>query len=1396
MVGQPRLPAARAPAIILALTAALAGWGAPGAGAQGGASLQGVEGQQATYQMPFIDCASTGVTIDWGDGTPPTQASYSNGQFSGTHAYGEEGTYDGSEFCSSTRRATFTVQVADAQLSASGQSIEAAPGQMFAGTVATLTDTDPAGTASDYSASIAWGDGVTSTGTVSPHGGAFAVSGSHTYSSAGSYTVTVTIEDAGGASVQTETLATVAPAAPQAKFTLPAEVHLGQQVTLDAGASRQPGFAIRSFDWTVNGRQLADCAGVTSEVVTRTLPVGVDVLTLTVVDTGGAVFTTTHTLTVTGASAVRDSPSPAPRAASARALRLRTLALPMAAACLKDASDPGGAGVAPPVPGAPSSGCSQQVQSGIVDAVGCLTEYSDTLDVLEMGVRAGYKTFSSFSTVVAGPDGMPAKPGTNLPGVASSADSQTLVAMAGELVAQELGANGGYSGACQYLQQLLSDAQQSQNRAQAQLWQEQLKQLGCMPVPDGTQEGPNGAQGAPPPLEHAALDAGAGVPVTTAPTHPARLAAAGAARALGGVQAIPGSIYVETAGDACSPTPVPTGRTYGAAAVSTVCLDLYVATGPVRLNGIDYDPAPGGELVIAPQLNLVISQSASQSLDGLLLDPGQPFQPVNYLLPTSAQTQPGSDFPALSVPDIRQTIAQQPPQNRSAASQILDALSSVGGFLSVGGLNVSFENDTALISFQVQLPDPPFNGGGGQPVTAAVFARVGASEAFHVVYGFLGNRSGGANVDFGAFQLQSFGICYREQYSPDQSTDPTNPDPHVDPCPSITGLSAGDDQSFGPDAWMATGEVNIAGAVDVAFRPGLLQLPGCSQAIPLGFVFSDGHLTLAGASLTVSGGVDLTPIPGLVTLNGLAVGFKQLPDYTVMAGCLDLGVIKLLQITGNVFVVETNHGYRYDFTGDELGNGVLQPTGGSYPYTTHLAIGASGIVTLTLPSPVGSFPLANAYGLYVDDPPAIFFGGGLCFTIPNGDCHNPPGTSIAVDAGVDGAIGLAGGSPPPFDFEGHAHLSAQVLGQSVFDGYLAAIISHDPGGGGGIGVCGQASVGSFTGSAGLAYHWGDGVLDVLENDITLNAPCEDGWLTDPAQRLSVNVQGPARDARAAGGAVTVRIRRRARALNFDVHGVGGAPEVNLSGPGGERRGAFTLVRLPPLDETLVVVRRPRRGVYRIAALPGSAPISEVVPKEAYAPAVSARVTGRGQSRRLVYRVAAEPGQTVRFFELSPQVDRLLGTARGSRGSIPFTATSGRGRRLIVAEIEVNQVPQARIAVTSYRAPALVRLARVRHLRVTRRGASLTVAFAPVSGARGYEVYVVASNGARRMLLARRPRATLAPVFLDAAGTIAVRALGDGIYTADGPAARVRFAAVTSRHPGSRPRLRSRRRRRR
>jgi hypothetical protein len=183
------------------------------------ATFTATEGQSFTETVAsFTDpdaSATTGeylASIDWGDGSPLDSAAAiaeSEGVFfvSGTHTYAEEGehsvtvTVTDSDNTSNAAAAASTALVDDAPLAA-GPACPSGSLQVYNGPVVGFTDVaGPSGTLSDFSATIDWGDGSsTSAGTVSgPDGGPYAVAGSHTYSSTGSFTITTTVTDVGGA---------------------------------------------------------------------------------------------------------------------------------------------------------------------------------------------------------------------------------------------------------------------------------------------------------------------------------------------------------------------------------------------------------------------------------------------------------------------------------------------------------------------------------------------------------------------------------------------------------------------------------------------------------------------------------------------------------------------------------------------------------------------------------------------------------------------------------------------------------------------------------------------------------------------------------------------------------------------------------------------------------------------------------------------------------------------------------------------------------------------------------------------------------------------------------------------------------------------------------------------
>ncbi|MFJ2033968.1 hypothetical protein [Streptosporangium sp. NPDC087985] len=178
----------------------------------GGETLHGIEGSAVSGKIANVTDAVSDSTpsdltasIDWGDGSKPSVGTVSggNGKFSvsGSHVYAEEGTFqatvsiaaeDGSE-----ASVTSTVVVADAPLAATG----AAPAlstQELSGTVATFTDGNRLADPSDFTATVDWGDGSSSPGTVTGGEGNFKVAAAHTYTGTGNFTITTSVHDRGG----------------------------------------------------------------------------------------------------------------------------------------------------------------------------------------------------------------------------------------------------------------------------------------------------------------------------------------------------------------------------------------------------------------------------------------------------------------------------------------------------------------------------------------------------------------------------------------------------------------------------------------------------------------------------------------------------------------------------------------------------------------------------------------------------------------------------------------------------------------------------------------------------------------------------------------------------------------------------------------------------------------------------------------------------------------------------------------------------------------------------------------------------------------------------------------------------------------------------------------------
>lgn len=155
------------------------------------------------------------ATVNWGEGdltVPPapltaaTITKGANGVYTITaskpSAYREAGFFtvkvSVTDKLGATLNLTPQATVADAALSATGVPVSATQGGALTNvTVASFTDANTKATVADFNATINWGDGQTTTGTIvaGSAAGSFLVQGSHTYNTHGSLPINVTIND-------------------------------------------------------------------------------------------------------------------------------------------------------------------------------------------------------------------------------------------------------------------------------------------------------------------------------------------------------------------------------------------------------------------------------------------------------------------------------------------------------------------------------------------------------------------------------------------------------------------------------------------------------------------------------------------------------------------------------------------------------------------------------------------------------------------------------------------------------------------------------------------------------------------------------------------------------------------------------------------------------------------------------------------------------------------------------------------------------------------------------------------------------------------------------------------------------------------------------------------------
>jgi uncharacterized repeat protein (TIGR01451 family) len=210
----------------------------PAVAATGGFTYSGTEASTGSAQTVAVFTDPGGAeavgdysaTINWGDGTSATagvitlDAATDIFTVSGQHNYSQDGTYSVKVTLTHESAPAVTVtgaaQIANASTTG-GPGIAATAltvtGYEFSTltsvSVATFTDGNASLPAADFSATIDWGDGRTSAGSVALTSGIYTVSGSHEYTDEGHDTVKVSIDQTAGPTAGGATSGTVSAAA-------------------------------------------------------------------------------------------------------------------------------------------------------------------------------------------------------------------------------------------------------------------------------------------------------------------------------------------------------------------------------------------------------------------------------------------------------------------------------------------------------------------------------------------------------------------------------------------------------------------------------------------------------------------------------------------------------------------------------------------------------------------------------------------------------------------------------------------------------------------------------------------------------------------------------------------------------------------------------------------------------------------------------------------------------------------------------------------------------------------------------------------------------------------------------------------------------------------------------
>ncbi len=527
--------------------------------------------------------------------------------------------------------------------------------------------------------------------------------------------------------------------------------------------------------------------------------------------------------------------------------------------------------------------------------------------------------------------------------------------------------------------------------------------------------------------------------------------------------------------------------------------------------------------------------------------------------------------------------------------------------------------------------------------------------------------------------------------------------------------------------WKAQADVFLGGGD--AGGTGFELAPPPSQN---GIGFCQGSFHNAGGAVMFSGAAAPEIFPG-VFLDNINFALQLDPFLVRIGGGVNVGDIS--RVTGTALLAFPSIGHSYTLSAQDAGTDLAALAGRVLTATT---IAAGGTVYVNFPG-LGYIQLGSGAAMY-SLPNYIYAAGAVHLFVPGMSIDG--GASLETRLGTGYFQAHLGGKACIAGVEGGLCLGA--------DGYVTSS-----------GMVACLTISAFGGTV----HPGAGI-DWAHRKLKL-------WPVDGCKPSEFGVvAGGARVA--AANTLTFKVVKGETVKNLRLAGSGAPPIVQVKTPGGETLTVngndwvtsrhMVGVRDTADNATYFGVKDGTPGTYTITRLPGSSAFAGLeATRPGFDETLTAKVTGSGATRRLVYRAGrTSPGTRITFALQGGNMAQTIGTVSGGHGSIAFTPLAGpAGKRTVVAIGTYGSSPFAPQTLAGFRVGAARPIGRPAAVRVRRVGKTLHVTWSPVPGATSYglRVHFDAGSELQRRVKPGHRSLVITSVPLTESGTVRVSAMG-------------------------------------